>query len=323
VRALRVIDRKVVLADVDPPRPNDGEALIRVRRAGVCSTDLHIVRGYMGFEGTLGHELAGEVIECEDRSWIGRRVAGEINLGCGRCERCLRGMSRHCATRTVLGILGKDGCMAEYVTLPIVNLHVLPGTLSDDVAAFVEPLAAAYEILEQLHVAPGTRAVVLGDGKLGSLVATVLLQAGARVSVVGHHTHKLARLEALGAHIFYDERGEPIVPDGSCDLAVDATGSASGFDMARKALRPRGTLVMKSTFHGRKLEIDAASIIIDEITLVGSRCGPFAPAIDALASRKIDPSASIDEVIPLSDGVRAIERASSSGASKIVIACDG
>lgn len=316
MKALRVVDRKVVLAEVDPPVPRAGEALIRVRRAGVCSTDLHIVRGYMGFSGTLGHELAGEVIECAEPGWIGRRVAGEINLGCGRCDRCARGMSRHCATRTVLGILGKDGCFAELVTLPVANLHPIPDDVSDDVAVFVEPLAAAFEILEQLHVAPGTRAVLLGDGKLGSLIALVLLQAGVDLTVVGRHPHKLARLEAHGARAAYDD------VDGEFELAIEATGSPSGFARARSLLAPRGTLVLKSTFHGA-IEIDTAPIVIDEITIVGSRCGPFVPAISALAARRIDPSALIDEVVPLSHGALAIEHAQRSGASKIVIACDG
>lgn len=312
MKALRFRNGAVRLEQVDVPRPSEGEALLRVLRAGICSTDLHIAQGYMGFNGTLGHELVGEVVEHPDPAWIGRRVAGEINLGCGRCARCLRGLSRHCATRTVLGILGKDGCFAEYVTLPIANLHPLPDGLTDDLAVFVEPLAAALEILEQVHVEPDSRALVLGDGKLGALVAMVLLRTGADLTFAGRHPEKLARLAALGARTRL--AGEPL--EGDFDLVVEATGSPSGFAEARALCRPRGTLVLKSTFHGT-IELDTAPIVIDELTLVGSRCGPFPPSIRTLAAGGIDPSPLIEAVMPLS--VEAIERAAARGASKVLL----
>jgi threonine dehydrogenase-like Zn-dependent dehydrogenase len=306
------------IEDVDVPSPGVDEALIRVRVAGICSTDLEIVRGYMGFRGTLGHEFVGEVVEAAEREWIGARVTGEINLGCARCERCLAGLSRHCANRTVLGILGKDGCFAEYVTLPIRNLHRVPAGLPDALAAFTEPLAAAFEILEQLRVEPDHRVAVLGDGKLGSLIALVLIQTGAEVTLVGRHRHKLDRIAAAGVRTaLVDEHR-----DGGFDVVVEATGSPSGFERARSILRPRGTMVLKSTYHGR-LELDAAPLVIDEITVVGSRCGPFAPALRALDQRRIDPAPLIDEVYPLADGVAALERAVAPGTAKVQLRCPG
>jgi threonine dehydrogenase-like Zn-dependent dehydrogenase len=317
VKAIRFTGAPKV-EDVDVPSPGDDEALIRVSLAGICSTDLQIVRGYMGFRGTLGHEFVGEVVEAAERTWIGARVTGEINLGCARCERCLAGLSRHCANRTVLGILGKDGCFAEYVTLPIRNLHRVPAGLPDSLAAFTEPLAAAYEILEQLRVEPDDRVAVLGDGKLGSLVALVLLHTGAEVTLVGRHRHKLDRIAAAGVRTaLVDEHR-----DSGFDVVVEATGSPSGFERARSLLRPRGALVLKSTYHGR-LELDAAPLVIDEITVVGSRCGPFAPALRALDQGRIDPAPLIDEVYPLADGVAALERAVAPGVAKVQLRCPG
>lgn len=304
--------------EIDPPPLGPGEARIRVRRAGICSTDLEIVRGYMGFTGTLGHELVGEVIESADPSWLGARVTGEINLGCGRCARCLAGLARHCATRTVLGILGKDGCFADEVTLPLANLHAVPDDVSDELAVFVEPLAAAFEILEQVAIRPDSRVAVLGDGKLGTLVAMVLAQSGAELTVIGRHRAKLDRVAKLVSRTaLADER-----IDGDFDVVVEATGSPSGLARAVALLRPRGTLVLKSTFHGTT-ELDTAKLVIDEITLVGSRCGPFPPAIRALASKRIDPSPLVEASYPLADGVRALERAAEPGVAKVLLVPSG
>lgn len=317
MKALRFFGAPEV-TDVDVPEPQAEEALIRVRRAGVCSTDLEIVKGYMGFEGTLGHELVGEVVGATDAGWMGARVTSEINLSCARCERCLAGLGRHCASRTVLGILGKDGCFAEYVTLPLRNLHRVPDGLSDALAVFAEPLAAAYEILEQIRIAPDDRVAILGDGKLGSLIAMVLQQTGAEVVVVGRHAHKLERLAPLGLRTALADDAI----DGDFDVVVEATGSAPGFERARSLLRPRGTLVLKSTYHG-KLELDAAPLVIDEITVVGSRCGPFPPALRALAEGRIDPTPLIEDSFALADGVRALEKAAERGVRKVQLVCDG
>lgn len=317
MKALRFFGVPEVV-DVDVPEPAPHEALIRVTRAGICSTDLEIAKGYMGFEGTLGHELVGEVVGAPEPGWVGARVTGEINLSCGECERCRRGLGRHCATRTVLGILGKDGCFAEYVTLPVRNLHRVPDGLSDALAVFAEPLAAAYEILEQLHIAPTDRVAILGDGKLGSLIAMALQQTGAELLVVGRHAHKLERLAALGIRtaLADDDLGADL------DVVVEATGSAAGFERARSLLRPRGTLVLKSTYHGQ-LELDAAPLVIDEITVVGSRCGPFGPALRALSEGRVDPTPLIEDSFALRDGVRALERAAERGVRKVQLVCDG
>ncbi|MCB9593349.1 MAG: alcohol dehydrogenase catalytic domain-containing protein [Sandaracinaceae bacterium] len=311
--ALRFDGQTPRVTEIDVPLPQSGEALVRVRRAGICSTDLEIAKGYMGFTGTLGHELVGEVVEHPDPSWIGRRVGAEINLGCGACERCARGLSRHCATRTVMGILGKDGCFAEHITLPLANLHPLPDAVSDDLAVFVEPLAAAFEILEQVRVDPSWRVAILGDGKLGSLVAMVLAHTGAELTVIGRHAHKLARLDGVARTALVDDD-----VGSAFDLVVEATGSAAGFARARALTRPRGTLVLKSTFFG-ETSVDMAPLVIDEITLVGSRCGPFAPAIRALADRRVDPAPLIEETFALADGVRALERASERGVAKVLL----
>ena len=312
MKALR-FDGRPAVVEIDAPAPRPGEARVRVRLAGICSTDLHITRGYMSFTGTLGHELVGEVVTHPDPSWIGRRVTAEINLACRICARCRRGLGRHCGARTVLGILGKDGCFAEEVTLPIENLHAVPDGVSDELAVFTEPLAAAFEILEQVHVPPASRVAVLGDGKLGILCALVLAGTGADVILIGRHDEKLAHAAAHVRTATSDAR-----IDGAFDLVVEATGTAEGFARARELTAPRGTLVLKSTFHGAT-KLSTAPLVIDEITLVGSRCGPFPPALRALAARRIDPSPLIEATFPLTEGVRALEAASRRGARKVLL----
>jgi threonine dehydrogenase-like Zn-dependent dehydrogenase len=302
------------LHEHDVPVAGDDEALVRVRLAGICNTDLEIVRGYMNFAGVLGHELFGVVEACRDPAWIGKRVVGEINLACGSCSWCARGLGRHCPTRRVLGIVGKDGCFAQYATLPIANLHAVPDAIDDRHAVFVEPLAAAFEILEQVHVEPGMRVLVAGDGKLGLLCAMVLRDAGAHVTVLGRHARKLAIAERVGCRIAppgdLDQRG--------FDLAVEATGSSDGLGAAIDRIRPRGTVVLKSTTHGTA-EVHTARIVVPEVTLVGSRCGPFAPAIAALSERRIDPTPLLDESFALADGVRALARAGEPGVLKVLL----
>ncbi|HEX4353608.1 MAG TPA: alcohol dehydrogenase catalytic domain-containing protein, partial [Polyangiales bacterium] len=267
--ALCRTESRLALEQRDAPSRRAGDALVRVRMAGICSTDLEIARGYMNFRGVLGHEFVGEVIEADDASWIGARVAGEINLACGACAMCQRDLPRHCSKRTVLGILGKDGAFAEYLTLPIVNLHRVPIGVPDRTAVFVEPVAACYEILEQLRVAPSDRVAVLGDGKLGQLIAAVLASRGAAPTLVGKHARKLAlaRVRGLGT-------AKPNeLDDKTFDIVVEATGSPAGMQRAIALVRPRGTVVLKSTYHGN-LSFDAAPLVIDEITVIGSRCGP-------------------------------------------------
>ena len=296
------------------PVPGPGEALVRVSMAGICNTDLEIAKGYMNFSGVLGHELCGVVEACADPRWTGRRVAGEINLACHGCELCGRGLGRHCTQRKVLGILGKDGCFAEYVTLPISNLHLLPETLSDTRACFVEPAAAAFEILEQLTVMARDRVAVLGDGKLGLLIAQVLETTGCALTLVGKHERKLALAERRG--IATAELAA--LPRKSFDIVVEATGSADGMRAALELTRPRGTIVLKSTYHGR-LELDAAPLVIDELNVIGSRCGPFERSILALTSGGVDPDAMVDEIVPLSRALSAFERAAEPGSLKLLL----
>jgi threonine dehydrogenase-like Zn-dependent dehydrogenase len=321
VRALRFDGERLSLADVPSPTPSPGEALVRVRAAGICHTDLELTRGYMGFQGTLGHEFVGEVVAVAPAPGesspvaVGQRVVGEINAACGHCAACGAGLGRHCPTRTVLGILGRDGALAERLTLPLANLHAVPDAVTDEQAVFVEPLAAALEILEQVALRPTDRVLVLGDGKLGQLVGRVLAAAGGDVTVVGHHADKLALLAAAGVRT----ATEP--PAERADVVVDCTGRAAGFAEAMRLVRPRGTLVLKSTVATQPGEppLNLAPLVIDEVTVVGSRCGPFAPAVRALAAGRVDVAPLVSAAYPLSEGVAAFARAAEPGTLKVLV----
>ena len=308
------VDPALALVERDVPRRGPGEALVRVRLAGICNTDLEIVRGYMGFRGVLGHELLGDVVECDDRAWMGKRVVCEINLACGGCESCRDGLGRHCPTRSVLGILGKDGCFAEYVTAPVRNLLEVPAEVEDERAVLTEPLAAAFEILAQVEVRAGQRVVVLGDGKLGLLAALVLLGTSAEVHLIGRHPGKMAIAEARGARVHRSEEAL----EGRFDVVVEATGSPDGLARAISLTRPRGTLVLKSTFHGAT-PVAMAPLVINELTLVGSRCGLFPPALAAHATRQIDVSPLVQARFPLRDGLAAFSEAARPGVLKVLL----
>lgn len=314
MRALVRGPRGVHVREVPIPTPGPGEVLVRVRLAGICRTDLELARGYLDFHGTLGHEFVGAVPADADSPLAGLRVVGEINAACGRCARCTSGRARHCAERTVLGIQGRDGAFAEYLTLPAANLHLIPDRVPDRIATFVEPVAAAFEILEQVPVSAGLPVVVLGDGKLGLLCAQVLRDAGAAVTVIGRHADKLAIAEGWGVPVLYDTDPVPApVP-----LVVEATGRAAGCRRALDLVEPRGTLVLKSTV----AEADALPVIpivVNEITVVGSRCGPFDRAIAALAAGRIGVEPLIQEILPLADGLEALERAGAPGALKVLL----
>ncbi len=303
-----------VREDYPRPVPPPGEALVRVRLAGICNTDLEIVRGYMGFRGVLGHEFVGTVEEAEDRSLIGQRVVGEINAACGECPTCRAGRPTHCPYRTTLGIWGRDGAFAEYLTLPVRNLHAVPDTVSDEEAVFTEPLAAALEILEQVHLRPTDRVVVLGDGKLGLLVAQALALMGCDLLTVGRHREKLAILARRGIPTARESEAEGL----TADVVVECTGRPEGFAAARRILRPRGTLVLKSTYHGR-VEADLTGLVVDEITLVGSRCGPFPPALRLLQRGLVDVRALVSATYPLVQGVEAFARAAEPGVLKVLL----
>jgi len=295
------------------PAAMSGMAVVRVHLAGICNTDLELVKGYMGFRGVLGHEFVGTVDD-GPADWKGSRVVGEINFGCGTCTMCARGLRRHCPNRQVLGILNADGAFAERVAIPVENLHRVPDGIPDEAAVFSEPLAAAFEILEQVHVGATTDCVVLGDGKIGLLAAQVLFQTGARVLAVGKHPAKLAILERQG------------IPTTSlsdwnraaADLVVEATGTAAGFQTAVAATRPRGTLVLKSTV-AERLPLDLAPLVINEVTVVGSRCGSFPPALRALQHQSVDVRALISHRFGLGDGLRALELAAAPGVLKVLL----
>ena len=306
------------MQDRPDPEPSRDDALVRVRRAGVCNTDLEIARGYMGFRGILGHEFTG-VVEAGPAEWLGTRVVGEINFACGACEACRRGLGRHCPARRVMGIQDADGAFAERVAVPVRNLHRVPGAVDDDEAVFAEPLAAAFEILEQVPVSPGKRCLVLGDGKLGLLAAQVLAGTGARVRAVGHSATKLAHLDGLGVETLLASELRPEAE--RADVVVEATGSATGFSAAVAATRPRGTLVLKSTVAERSC-VDLAPIVIHEISVVGSRCGPFPPALSALAERSVRVSPLVSERFPLARADVALRRAGEPGVLKVLIECD-
>jgi len=318
MRALVWDGTRTSVVERPSPDPRPGWATVRVALAGVCNTDLEIARGYMGFRGVLGHEFVGTVADGPTQ-WQGRRVVGEINFACGACERCDAGLGRHCATRSVMGIQDADGAFAEYLALPITNLHPVPATLPDEVAVFCEPLAAACEILEQVELVPDQQCTVLGDGKLGLLIAQVLDAAGAHVLCVGRHAEKLAILRKRGIETKLVQDWLPRHAN-SADLVVEATGRAQGFQLAVEATRPRGTLVLKSTLAETR-DIDLAPVVIDEIHIVGSRCGPFPPALSALAQSRIDVSSLVSQRFDLADAADALAAAAQPGAGKVLIDC--
>jgi 2-desacetyl-2-hydroxyethyl bacteriochlorophyllide A dehydrogenase len=313
MQALWLEDRELSLREIDVPRI-DGEALIRVTLSGICGTDIELARGYYPFTGVIGHEFVGVVVESPDAAWIGRRVVGEINAVCGDCPACRNGRPTHCESRTVLGIAGRNGAHAEYVSLPLANLHEVPVAVSDEAAVFTEPLAAALEILQQVHVRPDDRVLLVGAGRLGQLVAQVLALTGARLRVVARHEHQRELLDARGIATI----AESEIEHRRFDVVVEATGSPSGLDVARAALRPRGTLVLKSTYRG-DVTLDLAPFVVDEITIVGSRCGPFAPALRLLDRGQVDPTPLIGDTFALADAVEAVQAAMQPGALKMLL----
>ncbi|HJU53492.1 MAG TPA: alcohol dehydrogenase catalytic domain-containing protein [Pyrinomonadaceae bacterium] len=315
MKSLRYEGGRLAVAERERPRGVD-EAVVRVTLSGICNTDVEIVRGYAGFEGTIGHEFVGVVESAAEPALVGRRVVGEINAGCGRCELCKGGDSRHCPQRTVLGIVGRDGAHAEFLQLPAVNLLPVPDDVPDERAVFCEPLAAAYGITERANVSEETRVAVIGDGKLGLLCAQALALTKAPVLLIGKHPEKLAIAAARGIETATLDRVE--TRKRTFDVAVEASGSESGFALALDLLRPRGVLVLKSTFHG-KTSVESARIVVDEISVVGSRCGRFGPALELLRSGAVDVESLISEEYNLTDGVHAMQRATERGVIKVLL----
>jgi threonine dehydrogenase-like Zn-dependent dehydrogenase len=295
------------------PASDDQNAVVQVHLAGICRTDLEIFKGYMNFRGVPGHEFVGSV-SAGPMDLLGKRVVGEINLGCRKCDYCHRGVRRHCRNRSVMGILNADGAFAELISVPVCNLHVVPDNVSDEEAVFTEPLAAAFEILEQVQLSPGDQVLILGDGKLGSLCAQALKLTGASVTVLGKHEDKLKLIKRAGVRTMLLRDWDT----NQFDVVVEATASESGLQLAINAVRPRGTLVLKSTIAGEH-RASLAPLVINEVTVIGSRCGLFAPALEALEEKSVSVTPLIEKIYRLKDGIRAIEHAGRPGSRKILL----
>ena len=303
-----------LVTDHPTPELKPGWALIQPQLAGICRTDLELVQGYMGFSGVLGHEFVGTVSDANDTTLVGQRVVGEINATCGRCSWCTSGLGRHCAARSVLGIVGLDGCMAESFALPQANLLVVPKAVSDNQAVFVEPLSAAFEILEQISLDGSERCVVLGDGKLGILCAWTLSTIVEKVTLVGHHQRKLE--VAKWGNVATTFEVDSVQPNA--DIVVEATGSPSGLTQAIDLCRPRGTIVLKSTI-ATQGKIDLAPVVVKELTIVGSRCGLFARGLEELVKHRFPVERLIEASYPLDDAEAAFAHARRPGALKVVL----
>ena len=316
MKALRFENEQLKLAEIAQPKRED-EALVRVLKSGICNTDIEIVRGYAEFSGTIGHEFVGVVEESAGaKHLIGKRVVGEINVGCGICELCKNDNSRHCPGRTVLGIKNRDGAHAEFLTLPSRNLLEVPETISDAAAVFVEPLAAAFAITEQVKILPEMRVAVIGDGKLGNLCAQSVVLKNRNVSLVGKHKEKLLLAAKLGIEGVLLK--DSLKLKRTFDVVVEASGAESGFNLALDLLKPRGKLILKSTFYGQA-KWAAWRVVVDEITIIGSRCGRFAPALELLRDKKVDDENLIGEEFSLSEGIKAFEFAQVKGVMKVLL----
>jgi alcohol dehydrogenase len=315
-----VFDGSTAVRDVPKPLPDREEALVKVQLAGICKTDVEITRGYMNFHGVLGHEFVGTVEKSPDPELVGSRVVAEINAGCGKCSFCRKGLERHCPDRTVMGILGRDGAMAEYVTIAASNLVVVPETLEDEKAVFTEPLAAALEILEQVKIEPSYRVLVIGDGKLGLLVSMALRLTGCDLTLVGKHRRKMAIFGDMGGSVQLLDSFT--VTEEEFDLVVEASGHPSGWDLAVSRVKPRGTIILKSTYHG-ELNFNPAPLVVDEITVTGSRCGRFGPALRVMERGLIDPTPLISGIFPMEQAKEAFARSQDRDALKILLKIPG
>ncbi|MGB4524834.1 MAG: alcohol dehydrogenase catalytic domain-containing protein [Bacillota bacterium] len=315
MRAL-VFDGCIKAAEMPIPKRGRGEALIRVSLAGICNTDIEVTRGYLAYKGIMGHEFVGQVVEADNPTLVGKRVVGEINIVCGECEMCLSGNPRHCDNVKCMGINKWQGCFADYVVLPEENLHIVPDSVSDREAVFTEPLAAGVEVLEQVHIRPGDLVAVIGDGKLGLLTAQVIHAFGHRAVVLGRHSEKLAIAEKLGMEVALSkDYGDRV------DVAVDCTGNSSGIETAMAIVRPKGTIVLKSTFH-QGAPINLTPVVRNEVTCVGSRCGPFPPALRLLERGMVSTEPLIDAVFPADQMTDALNAACTRGSLKILIDFD-
>jgi len=314
MKAVLLKSKSICVEDIPTPVPAEGEALLKVIKAGICNTDLELVKGYMDFEGILGHEFIGRVIESPKKEWMGRRVVGEINIPCGSCETCSESDPKHCPSRKVLGIHQKDGVFAEFVTIPMENLLALPSIVSDREAVFVEPLAAAIAILDQVQVDQKDEVLVLGDGKLGLLVAQVMQTHSANIFCVGHHPRKLILLQKRGIQTTQSVQEW----DRKFDLVVEATGTSEGIEEALCFVKPKGKIIAKSTFHGLA-KIDFSALVVNEIQLIGSRCGSFIKALEFLKKESLELEEMVDADYPLLDAERAFDRAKDPEVIKVLL----
>lgn len=304
----------IKIKDIPAPIPLKGEALVKVLKAGICDTDLELAKGYMSFDGVLGHEFVGCVTEASDVSWLGKRVVGEINVACGECEFCLKGMAKHCISRQILGIYNKNGAFAEYLTLPLASLHVLPENISDIEAVFIEPLASSLEIFEQIRIESNDSVLVLGDGKLGLLIAQVMKLRTNMVYCLGKHSRKLKILEKKEIETYLQMKKT----EKKFDVVVEATGNEEGLREALSFIKPKGKIVLKSTFKG-EAKVDISKVVVDEVQLIGSRCGPFLKAIEVLRRKQVDVEPIVDGDFPLERSVEAFTFAMKPGVMKVLI----
>jgi threonine dehydrogenase-like Zn-dependent dehydrogenase len=301
--------------DVPSPEPGPQEALVKISKAGICATDLELVKGYYPYCGIPGHEFVGTIVQAHDQTArVGQRVVGEINISCGACPTCLAGRKSHCPRRTVMGIVEHPGVFAEYVCLPLANLIPVPDSVSDNAAVFVEPLAAALEIREQIPIAASDKVLVLGAGRLGQLIVQSLIPTGCELKVAARYEKQQKLLAQNNVQII----NKQAISESAFDIVIEATGSPQGFFLACKAVRPRGTIVLKSTYKG-DVQINLSSIVVDEITLVGSRCGPFTPAVALLENGQVDPVGLIDARYPLDGALKAFDHAARPGTLKVII----
>jgi threonine dehydrogenase-like Zn-dependent dehydrogenase len=309
-------DGQPAIKDLPRPEPGTGEVLVQVHLAGICGTDLQILRGYHSFKGVIGHEFVGEVAGPEGSPWLGQRVVGEINIGCGECHLCRRGLARHCRKRRVLGIVNQDGAFAQYLVIPAANLHPVPPEVLDEVAVFTEPLAAALRVVESALISPDDCILIIGDGSLGLQISWALALNGAQVDLAGHHQDHLALARPYGVETFLAED----LPAGDYQVVVEASGSPSGLELALSRVRPLGTVILKSTYIDR-YSLDPAAIVVPEVHLLGSRCGPFPPALRLLRQGWVDPKPLISQTFPLNQGVKALAWAQRPGVLKVLLDC--
>ena len=322
MRAIR-FDGALKLVDDAPVQRREGEALVQVISAGICNTDLEIVKGYAGFHGILGHEFVGRVVESDDAALTGRRVVGEINVGCNECDLCLKGDSRHCGRRTVVGIKGRDGAFAEFISLPARNLVSVPDALPDEAAVFAEPLAAACQILEQVPINSSSSVTIIGDGKLAQAIIRVIAQTGCTPTVIGKHEHKLELAGSAGARCVQINGPVDNVKELSDDIkkpdvVIEASGSATGLPLALRLVKPSGVIVLKSTHHA-ETALALSQVVVNEVTIVGSRCGRLRPAVELLASGKIDMRPLISAQFRLDEGLKAFDAAARPDTMKVLL----